>query len=39
VQRTGQVALWINHGTVAHFRNLTVTPDRHGAGPGGRQAP
>jgi hypothetical protein len=26
-QRTGQVALWINHGSVAYFRNLTVTPD------------
>lgn len=25
-QRTGAVALWIDAGTVAHFRNLTVTP-------------
>jgi hypothetical protein len=25
VRRTGKVALWINNGTVAHFRNLTVT--------------
>jgi hypothetical protein len=39
VQRTGKVALWINYGTVAHFRNLTVTPDAHGAGPVGRQTP
>ncbi len=39
VQRPGQVALWINYGTVAHFRNLTVTPDVHGAGLARRQAP
>jgi hypothetical protein len=25
--RTGEVALWIGPGTVAHFRNLTVKPD------------
>ena len=23
---TGGVALWINSGTIAHFRNLVVTP-------------
>lgn len=39
VQRSGKVALWINYGTVAHFRNLTVMPDAHGAGPAGRHAP
>ena len=39
VQRSGRVALWINYGTVAHFRNLTVMPDAHGAGPAGRHAP
>ena len=22
----GKIALWIDNGTVAHFRNLTVTP-------------
>jgi hypothetical protein len=33
VRRTGKVALWINNGTVAHFRNLTVTTDADGAGP------
>lgn len=38
VQRSGKVALWINYGTVAHFRNLTVMPDAHGAGPAGRHA-
>ena len=37
-ERTGQVALWINYGTVAYFRNLTVTPSSEGAGPRGRQA-
>ena len=37
VQRTGTVALWINYGTIAHFRNLTVTAD--GVRPAGRQAP
>jgi hypothetical protein len=26
-RRTGAVALWVNHGTVAYFRNLTLTPD------------
>jgi hypothetical protein len=26
--RTGQIALWINAGTVAYFRNLTVTQPR-----------
>ena len=26
-QRQGRVALWLGRGTVAHFRNLTVTPD------------
>lgn len=26
-QRTGAVALWVNYGTVAYFRNLTITPD------------
>jgi hypothetical protein len=25
-QRSGCVALWVNHGTIAYFRNLTVTP-------------
>ena len=25
-QRSGRVALWVNHGTIAYFRNLTVTP-------------
>ena len=25
-RRTGAVALWVNYGTVAYFRNLTVTP-------------
>jgi hypothetical protein len=39
VQRTGKVALWINHGTVAHFRNLTVTPGAHEAGLHGRRVP
>lgn len=38
-QRRGKVALWVNHGTVAYFRNLTVTPGVHGARPAGRQAP
>ena len=33
VRRRGKVALWINNGTVAHFRNLTVTTDADGAGP------
>jgi hypothetical protein len=28
-RRTGTVALWINYGTVAHFRDVTVTPHRH----------
>lgn len=32
VQRMGTVALWINYGTVAHFRNLTVTPGAHATG-------
>jgi hypothetical protein len=32
VQRTGTVALWVNYGTIAHFRNLTVTADVHGPG-------
>jgi hypothetical protein len=26
-RRTGAVALWVNAGTVAYFRNLTLTPD------------
>lgn len=26
-RRTGAVALWVNYGTVAYFRNLTITPD------------
>ena len=26
--RSGGIALWIGPGTVAHFRNLTVTPER-----------
>jgi hypothetical protein len=39
VLRAGKVALWINYGTVGHFRNLSATPDAHGAGPAGRQAP
>jgi hypothetical protein len=26
-RRTGAVALWVNYGTVAYFRNLTLTPD------------
>jgi hypothetical protein len=26
-RRTGAVALWVNSGTVAYFRNLTLTPD------------
>jgi len=38
-QRSGKVALWINYGTVAHFRNVTVTSDAQGAGPARRQAP
>lgn len=38
VQRAGKVALWINYGTVAHFRNLTVTPVVDGARPAGRPA-
>jgi hypothetical protein len=39
VRRIGNVALWINNGTVAHFRNLTVTTDAHGAGPSARHTP
>jgi hypothetical protein len=38
VQRAGHVALWINYGTVAHFRNLTVTTGAHGAAGAGRPA-
>jgi hypothetical protein len=38
VQRAGKVALWINDGTVAHFRNLTVTPDAQRARTAGNQA-
>ena len=38
VQRAGKVALWINYGTVAYFRNLTVTPVVDGVRPAGRQA-
>ena len=26
-RRTGAVALWVNYGTVAYFRNLTIAPD------------
>jgi hypothetical protein len=26
VERKGKVALWVNYGTVAYFRNLTITP-------------
>jgi hypothetical protein len=26
-RRTGAVALWVNYGTVAYFRNLTLTPE------------
>jgi hypothetical protein len=37
--RTGRVALWINYGSVAHFRNVTVTTDAHRAAPVGRQTP
>jgi hypothetical protein len=37
-KRTGQVALWINHGTVAYFRNLTVTPASEESGPRGHPA-
>jgi hypothetical protein len=37
VQRMGKVALWINYGTVAHFRNLTVTPDARADGPDARR--
>ena len=36
VQRTGTVALWVNYGTIAHFRNLTVTADVHGVRPARR---
>lgn len=39
VQRSGKVALWINYGTVAHFRNLTVEQKPRGASSAGRQAP
>ena len=28
----GAVALWLGAGTVAHFRNLTITPDKAGGG-------
>jgi hypothetical protein len=35
-RRTGKVALWINYGTVAHFRNVTVTTDAQRAGLVGR---
>jgi hypothetical protein len=38
VKRAGKVALCINYGTVAHFRNLTVTPEAHGARQAGGQA-
>src|SRR5688572_28027998 len=31
-ERTGQVALWINYGTLAYFRNLTITPASGGVG-------
>jgi hypothetical protein len=34
-ERTGQVALWINYGTVAYFRNLTIAPASSGSGPAG----
>jgi hypothetical protein len=27
-QAKGAVALWLDAGTVAHFRNLRVTPDK-----------
>jgi hypothetical protein len=37
--RTGKVALWVNYGTVAYFRNLTVTSRAHDAGPAGRRTP
>lgn len=30
VHRTGKVALWINYGSIAHFRNLTVSPSHLG---------
>jgi hypothetical protein len=33
VERRGKVALWLNYGTVAYFRNLTVTPAESGNGP------
>jgi hypothetical protein len=35
-QGKGGVALWIDIGTVAHFRNLTVTADPDGMTPAGR---
>jgi hypothetical protein len=28
VQKSGAIALWVGPGTVAHFRNLSVAPDR-----------
>jgi hypothetical protein len=34
----GGVALWIDIGTIAHFRNLRVTVDPDGKPPAGRQA-
>jgi hypothetical protein len=37
--RSGRVALWVNYGTVAHFRNVTVTLDPDGTSPAVRRVP